>query len=91
MINISTHPSLADLHQLIDAVPTYPINAKDLANFAMEHNYPSEVVDFYKLFPDDQVFFDKSDIVSRTELIELLETENQPYEDVSDFTVSHLS
>jgi Protein of unknown function (DUF2795) len=81
MINVSSHPKLADLHQLIAAVPHYPLTAADLVTYARQHNYPQEVIDFYESFAPDQPFYSRDDALGRTELIELIQTENQPAED----------
>jgi hypothetical protein len=83
LINLSTHPNLTDLHDLISEVPSYPISARQLVQLALRNNYPAEVVDFYRAFSGDHVFFDQDDALGQTELIELMETDEQPFEDVS--------
>lgn len=81
MISVSSHPKLSDLHRLIAEVPAYPIRAGALTRLAAARRFPEEVVDFYRSFPADETFFDQEDVLNRTEIIELMETESQPLED----------
>ncbi|MDB5160749.1 MAG: hypothetical protein JWO96_129 [Candidatus Saccharibacteria bacterium] len=82
MILLATHPQLSDLHRLIDEIPRYPISAHKLRVVARRKKFAPEVIDFYKLFPGDQVFKNKDDIIARTEVVEIMQTENPPAEDV---------
>jgi hypothetical protein len=82
MIILETHPQLADLHKLIDEVPRYPISARRLRVVARRKNFSPEVIYFYKRFSPDVVFKNKDDITARTELVEILQTEDPINEDV---------
>lgn len=82
MINVSTHPSLTQLHELIDDINAYPVSAGQVTRLAHRRNFPNEIVGFYGAFRPDQLFFSKDDLLSQTEAVELMQTEPQPYEDI---------
>ena len=82
MINLSTHPSISRLHELIDQVPSYPISAGQLVQLAKRRRFPSEVIDFYRPFRSDQLFYSRDHLEAQTEVVELMQTEPQAYEDV---------
>lgn len=81
MILLETHPQLTELRSLINTVESYPISAKYLRHLAQKKRFSPDVVNFYKLFPDQQLFTSQSDLEARTEMLEFLQTENQPAED----------
>lgn len=81
MINVSSHPSITQLHELIKTTPRYPVSAAALVRRARRRKFPSEIVSFYESFPPDQTFSNREDLLARTELIELLQTQDPPLED----------
>lgn len=82
MIAATSQLQANDLRHLIKAVPEYPISAKKVVSIANRKKLSSEVIDFYRAFPDTAVFEDEDDMVVRTETIEMLRSEPQPNEDV---------
>lgn len=76
------HPSLTDLHSLITKVPGFPITVKQLVELAKKKTAPKAVVDFYKAFPEDEIFEDKDDLISRTESVEILRHQTAPREEM---------
>jgi hypothetical protein len=80
MLVIDSQPKLTELHRLIGDV-SFPINIKTLVRTARLKRYNDEVIDFYKAFPPDQVFFDRDELEARTEQIEILHTQTSAYED----------
>ena len=79
---VKQQPLLTDLHGVIDAVPRFPITVRQLVELARRKNAPGAAVDFYKSFPDDGVFEDKDDLLSRTESIEILRHQSAPREEM---------
>jgi hypothetical protein len=79
---LEEHPLLTDLHALIEKVPSYPIDAKKVVNLAKKETAPRPVIDFYKAFPQDEVFSDKDDLLSRTENLEILHHQTAPREEM---------
>ncbi|HLG91254.1 MAG TPA: DUF2795 domain-containing protein, partial [Candidatus Saccharimonadales bacterium] len=70
-ILLEEHPSLTDLHSLITKVPSFPITVKQLLELAKKKGAPKAVIDFYRAFPEDEIFEDKDDLISRTESVEM--------------------
>ncbi len=81
MIVLETQPNLTDLHQLIGRVPSYPISVGQLLTLARVTGAKPEVIEFYRSFPSDEIFFDANDLYTRTEQIEMMDRESQPEED----------
>jgi hypothetical protein len=82
MILLETHPQLTELRSLISSVSGFPISASRLQDLAIKRRFSVDVVNFYKLFPGEQQFSSRGDLEARTEMLELLQTESQPPEDV---------
>ncbi|HSX17925.1 MAG TPA: hypothetical protein VLE51_01035 [Candidatus Saccharimonadales bacterium] len=82
MILLEDQPTLTDLHSLITKVPSYPITVKQLTDLALQKRAPKTVLDFYHAFPDDQVFEDKDDLLSRTDNVEMLQHHTGPVEEM---------
>lgn len=82
MILLEDQPALTDLHNLITKVPKYPISVKQLIELAVQQHSAKPVVDFYKTFPEDEIFSDKDDLLARTEHIEMLHHETAPEEEM---------
>jgi hypothetical protein len=80
MIILQDQPTLTDLHGLIDEVPSYPVSVRNLIDIAIQRRFPKPVIDFYKLFPDDENFNDKDDLLSTTESVEMLQHQTAPTE-----------
>jgi len=80
MILLETQPRLTELHSLIAKVPSYPITVSQLIDLAARTRASKSVVEFYKAFPEDEIFSDRDDLITRTEQIDLLEMEDQPEE-----------
>ena len=72
MILLQNEPMLRDLYSLAARVPSFPIVANRLVELAKKWHFSQEVVNFYRSFPRDEVFSDKEDLLTRTELIEVL-------------------
>lgn len=68
-------PALSDIEALVARVPSFPFSVKQLLGLAREEHFPEEVINFYKIFPKDEVFEDADDLVTRTEQIELMQHE----------------
>lgn len=81
-ILLQEHPSLTDLHTLITKVPGFPITVKQLVELAKKKRTPKAVVDFYKAFPEDEIFEDNDDLLSRTENLEILHHQTAPKEEM---------
>lgn len=79
---LEEHPLLTDLHTLINKVPSYPISVKQVVGLAQKKSTPKNVVDFYKAFPEDEVFEDKDDLLTRTENLEILHHQTAPREEM---------
>ena len=81
-ILLEEQPSITDLYTLINKVPKFPISVKKLTDIAKKEKTPKAVVDFYRAFPEDGVFDDKDDLISRTESIEILHHQTAPQEEM---------
>lgn len=80
MIALDNQPHLIELKSLIEKVPSYPIDVKQLTGLAKQQGFAKEVIAFYKAFPPDQIFNDKEDLISRTEAVEILHHQEAPPE-----------
>lgn len=82
MVLLKSLPSLADIEALVAKVPHFPFSIRELIELAEEEHFPEDVIDFYKTFPDDEVFEDADDLLTRTEQIEIMQHEEakQPYD-----------
>ena len=83
MIATTSQFRTIDLKHLVSAVPNYPISVKNLISIASRKKLSPEVINFYRAFPTSAVFVDEKDVIERTELVNLLqfEEETQPAED----------
>lgn len=77
---ITASPRLDDLLSFIRKVPRYPISAGEVAHLAENKGEDREVVKFYRSFPEEEIFSDKEDLVTRTESIEVMARDEQPRE-----------
>ena len=76
MLNaLAIKPPLNDLYKLINKVPRYPLNNKQLIEFASKEKASEEVVDFYRTFNDSQVYKDKNELLNLSEQIDLMRHE----------------
>ncbi len=82
MILLKDQPTLTDLHEAIDSVPAYPIMVRELIDLARQANAPQSVIDFYQAFPDDEIFEDREDLLSRTENVDILQHQDPPEEEM---------
>lgn len=82
MIAATNQLQTNDIKYLLNSVPKYPVSVKKIIHIASRNKLSSEVINFYRAFPDSAVFEDEDDIVARTEQVELLRSEQQPNEDV---------
>lgn len=80
MILLQNEPMLRDLYSLAAKVPSFPIMANRLVELAKNWHFSKEVINFYRSFPRDEVFSDKEDLLTRTELVEALRHEQPPKE-----------
>jgi hypothetical protein len=72
--------SSKELTDFVKTITSYPISIRDIINLAAQKGADSGVVDFYSSFPADQIFYSYEDLKARTELIEILGAEDQPFE-----------
>ena len=72
---------LTDIHSLIKHVPSYPISVARLLELARKRRVNTEVISFYKAFPENVVFEDKDDLDAKTEAVQIMQSENPPAED----------
>lgn len=84
MILLEEEPTLTDLHGLIATVPKYPITVRQLTALASEKQLPKAVIDFYQAFPENEIFEDKDDLISRTDSVEMLHHQTAPMEEMHD-------
>ncbi|HEU5005155.1 MAG TPA: hypothetical protein VFT49_03670 [Candidatus Saccharimonadales bacterium] len=82
MIAVEELPSLDELHNLIDSVASYPVNAAALADLATAEGADRRVIEFYRSFPQDEAFANAEDLTARSEQIQMMSTEeqDQPWE-----------
>jgi hypothetical protein len=81
MVIADNQLKLADIMSLTRQVPRYPISVKRLLELAKAQSFNKAVISFYKAFPENAVFTDKDDMLSRTEAIEIMQSQNPPPED----------
>jgi len=79
---LEDQPKLTDLYALIKTVSRYPITVKQLIDVAKKENSPKAVLDFYRAFPESEVFEDQDDLVARTENLEILHHQTAPKEEM---------
>lgn len=77
---MSSNPELNDLLKFIKKVPRYPISAGEVTQYAKEKGAHDDVINFYRSFPDHEIFSDKEDLVVRSESIEIMQRDEQPRE-----------
>lgn len=80
MIQLNNPPSLDELQTLSAKVPYFPISSHQLVKFASSIDAPKNVIDFYKAFPHDEMFISHDDLWTRSEQIELMEEQDEPFE-----------
>lgn len=82
MIATEHLPTIEELHEFIDSVPKYPVTARGLVELAAQEGAGRRVIDFYRTFPHDQVFYSSDDLVARSEVVEMMNEEEakQPVE-----------
>lgn len=82
MLAIDELPTIEELQDFTDSVDTYPVSAGALVKLATAEGAGRRVIDFYRSFPEDQVFIDKDDLASRSEQVQIMSTEEleQPWE-----------
>jgi hypothetical protein len=72
MTTIAIQPSLNQLYSFVSKIRTYPISVRQLLKLAAEKGEPKTVVEFYRTFPEDQVFEDEEDLAGRSEQIGIM-------------------
>ena len=82
MIQLNHPPFIEELRTFISRVPYYPLTARQLVLFARSIKAPTGIIDFYKAFPQDEIFTNRDDLWTRSEQIELMEQQDEPYETV---------
>lgn len=82
MVVVSELPSVKELDNFAESVESFPVHAKELADLAVAEGFNRRVIDFYRSFPQDQLFTDKDDLVGRSEQVQMMsvEEEDQPWE-----------
>ena len=81
MVIAEHQAKLTDIQNLINQVPRFPISVKRLLEVAKQSRINKEVITFYQAFPESAIFSDRDDMLSRTEAVEIMQSENQPAED----------
>lgn len=72
MIGAQNLPTISQLYDLIEAVPRFPISARQLAAFARRKGADKKVVNFYKYFPTQTLFNSPEDLAARSEMVEMM-------------------
>lgn len=67
MTLLDTQPDLTRIHALIAKVPAYPVSARQLIDLAHNGGFGKEVIDFYRTFPEDEIFSSKEALIMRTD------------------------
>lgn len=80
MILLKKPPSLSMVHDFIGKVKKYPVTAGELVEMARRMGAPQEIIDLYSIFARDAVFPNKDDLTSRSEVIAILESQEEPEE-----------
>ncbi len=65
-------PRIQKLHELGKAIKTFPVTAKEVVFMAKRLGYSPHLIEFLKLFPDEEVFEDRTDFIARCESVCLL-------------------
>ncbi|MEX2006871.1 MAG: hypothetical protein WD877_01745 [Candidatus Saccharimonadales bacterium] len=81
MILLKNPPQLDDVRNFIAKVPQYPISAQQVLALAKNSRAPQEVIELFSIFPADTVFTDKDDLTSRSELVSILESQDEAEND----------
>jgi len=74
---LQPQPSLTQLNRLINQVSAYPVSVSDLLDLAKASRQPKEVVDFYKTFNRNQVFYSPDELQGRSEQVEMMRQEEK--------------
>lgn len=82
MAVLDSQPSLAALHELSTKVPHFPISAQQMVELAIRERAGKPVIDFYRAFPEDELFSSKDELLTRSEQINILNNEDGPAENL---------
>lgn len=78
---LKVQPRLTDLKTLVAKVDTFPVTTEELVYIAHDKSSHSDVIEFYKTFPADEIFESKEDLLARTEQVALMNQDHdQPKE-----------
>lgn len=72
---ILNQPAIADIEALVTRIPRFPFSVRQLIRLAREHHFTEEVINFFKIFPSDEVFEDADDLITRVEQVEMMREE----------------
>ena len=71
----ASNPQLMALNRFIAKVDKYPVTVNELLRFARDVNAPKPIIDFYERFAPWLTFFDRDDLSSRSEQVDILREE----------------
>jgi hypothetical protein len=80
MIILASQPTLGQLNDFIGKISAYPLSIQRLLKLANDIGEPTEVINFYQIFPRDQVFDNQDDLAGRSEQIQIMHQEEMPKE-----------
>lgn len=80
MILLKKPPTLSMVQDFIGKVKKYPVTAGELVQTARRLKSPQEIIDLYSVFDKKAVFPNKDDLTARSEIIAILESQEEPEE-----------
>lgn len=75
MQSISSNPQLRLLNGFISKVHKYPVTVSELLQMARDMNAPKFIIDFYERFAPRLTFFDRDELTSRSEQVDIMREE----------------
>lgn len=75
MIYDKALPRIDNIMWLVKLARPFPTTASEITKIAKNWNFSQSTQDFLKIFPEDEVFEDGDDFLTRCETVELLSRE----------------
>jgi hypothetical protein len=75
MQTMSSNPQLQTLNGFIAKVHKYPVTVSELLQIARDMKAPKFIIDFYERFAPWLTFFDRDELASRSEQVDILREE----------------
>jgi uncharacterized protein YbgA (DUF1722 family) len=72
---LKMQPKLSEIYDLIEKVPKYPIKAKQLVDFAADHNASNSLINFYGAFTPELNFHNKKQLKDISEEVQIMDKE----------------